>query len=317
MNNRPLVSVIMPVFNCETFVAAAIESILNQKYNHWELLICDDGSTDSSLKVVKKFSDVRIRLFVNKTNIGSLQTRNLLLKEAKGDLITLQDADDYSLCERISKQVRAFQNNPEVMLCGTWARYVKATRSVKYKKPPVSWEEIKRKIRHKNCFCSASIMFRRTVLEHVEPYREYFQFIGNYDYDLTARIAERFPSINIPEYLYEVTVRPGSNSRHYKIDDPLKFESENVVKALIEERRLNGRDCLQMGDVQTLSRIEACALEPYRSDPWLIYDKILNFYIDLRHYRNIVRVILQGFLKNPFAVRPYRFLFYAAKRVLT
>src|SRR5687768_10903867 len=108
MVTSPLVSVIMPVFNCERYVRAAIQSILSQEYTNLELLICNDGSTDNSLKEIRKFSDKRIRLFINKNNVGSLATRNYLLTQAKGFFIAMQDADDISMPQRLSKQVDSF-----------------------------------------------------------------------------------------------------------------------------------------------------------------------------------------------------------------
>src|SRR5688500_26814 len=143
MNDGPLISVIMPVYNAERFVSRAIGSIINQTYKNWELLICDDASTDGSLKVIEKFTDERIRLYINAKNVGSLLTRNFLFTKSRGSLIALQDADDLSLPERLSRQARLFKTDAELALCGTWARYVRENETVKVKETPVSWTEIK------------------------------------------------------------------------------------------------------------------------------------------------------------------------------
>ena len=315
MTAEPLISVIMPVYNAEGFVSKAIDSIINQSYKNWELLICDDASTDNSLKEIEKFRDKRIRLYLNAKNIGSLLTRNFLFTKVRGSLIALQDADDLSLPERFSKQARLFEAHAELALCGTWARYVRKNETVRVKETPVSWSEVKERLVTMNCFCSASIMFRNSLINSTGSYRDFFSAIGNYDYDLTARIAQAHHSINIPEYLYVVAVRPDSNSKMQRLDCPLKFESDKIVKALIKERQLTGRDSLETGDSATMQILVDGLLAPYASDPWLVYDKALNDFIELKFYWQAFRIVIKSISKAPLSQRPYRFLLYTLKRV--
>ena len=311
--DKPLVSVLMPVYNAERYVGAAIRSIIEQTYTNWELLICDDGSNDGSLKEIQLFTDKRIRLFKNSTNTGSLRTRNHLFRQVRGELIALQDADDQSMRDRLQRQLIEFEKNSDLAMCGTWARYMDRGKTIKIKRTPISWQEIKERITETNGFCSASIMFKTSLLEAIEPYREYFALKGNYDYDFTSRIAERFPCINIPECLYTVTARSRSNSRVKHMDDFLKLESDKIVKALLKERSTKGSDCLQNGDEEFLKGVEAEVIKPYREDPWLIYDKVLNHDLALNFYASAARTVLRGLVKNPFAVRPYQLMLYAVK----
>jgi glycosyltransferase involved in cell wall biosynthesis len=316
MIDGPLISVIMPVYNAERFVSKAIDSIINQTYKNWELLICDDASTDGSLTEIEKFTDQRIRLYRNAKNVGSLLTRNFLFTKIRGSLIALQDADDLSLPERLSRQASLFEADVELALCGTWARYVRGNETVKVKETPVSWSDIKEGLDKMNCFCSASIMFRNSLLDSTGPYRDFFRSIGNYDYDLTARIAQAYQSVNIPEHLYVVTVRPDSNSKMRRLDYPLKFESDQIVKALIKEREMTGCDSLDTGDVANMQMLVGRLLAPYASDPWLVYDKALNDFIELKFYRQAFNIVVKSILKGPFSQRPYKLLLYTLKRVL-
>src|SRR5690554_3918162 len=112
--NNPLVTVFIPVYNCENFIDECLKSILNQTYKNIEVLLVDDGSTDNSVEKIKKYSDPRIRLIQNERNMGIPYTRNVGLKEAKGKYIAIMDSDDISMPIRIEKQVAYLEQHPEI-----------------------------------------------------------------------------------------------------------------------------------------------------------------------------------------------------------
>jgi len=114
MNKKfPLVSVLMSTFNSEKTLERAIDSILNQSYKHIEFLICNDGSTDNTVKILEKYSNLyeQIEIINNNNNIGLTKSLNLLIDKSKGDFIARQDADDYSDPERIKEQIKHCINN--------------------------------------------------------------------------------------------------------------------------------------------------------------------------------------------------------------
>ena len=94
MDKKPLVSVIMPAYNGEKYIGAAIESILNQTYDNFELVIIEDKSTDNTLKVIQEYNDSRISLFLNSSNRGIAYSTNLGIAKSKGEYIALLDDDD-------------------------------------------------------------------------------------------------------------------------------------------------------------------------------------------------------------------------------
>jgi glycosyltransferase involved in cell wall biosynthesis len=110
----PKISIILPVYNSEKYVAASIESILNQTYHDYEFIIIDDGSTDSSLHVVKSFMDPRIRL-IKKSNSGLADTLNYGIKLSTGELIARMDNDDVALPNRLLFQVHSFRKTTAVL----------------------------------------------------------------------------------------------------------------------------------------------------------------------------------------------------------
>jgi glycosyltransferase involved in cell wall biosynthesis len=115
MQDLPLVSIIMPVYNAEKYVAFAIESVLSQTYTRWELLIIDDGSTDHSKQVIQKLEDSRIRYFYQE-NRGVSSARNVGLKNMKGKFICFLDADDELTAESIAARMVVFDGNPKVKM---------------------------------------------------------------------------------------------------------------------------------------------------------------------------------------------------------
>ena len=112
------ISVIMPVYNGEKYLNQAIDSILNQTYSDFEFIIINDCSTDSTEEIVQSYSDDRIVYLKNEKNSGVAATLNRGLEAARGEYIARMDADDISHPERIEKQVRYMDNNPDVGVCG-------------------------------------------------------------------------------------------------------------------------------------------------------------------------------------------------------
>ena len=106
MKNNGLVSVIMPSYNTAKYIAESIESIMNQTYPYWELIIVDDCSTDNTDSVVENYlSDTRIRYLKNEKNSGAAISRNYALREAKGKWIAFLDSDDVWLPEKLETQI--------------------------------------------------------------------------------------------------------------------------------------------------------------------------------------------------------------------
>ncbi len=113
-HGHALISVVMPMHNCEAFVGKAIESVVGQTYPHWELLVVDDGSTDGSCDVVRAYSvrDPRVRLLVNPNPTGMPSSpRNYGIQQAKGDFIAFLDSDDMWLREKLRQQLAIFHRD--------------------------------------------------------------------------------------------------------------------------------------------------------------------------------------------------------------
>ena len=114
---EPLVSIIMPLYNCEQLVVDSIKSVIDQTYTNWELLIVDDKSTDYSFEVVKEYisNEPRIRLYQMKQNSGTAIARNYLIDIAIGRYIAFLDSDDLWSSEKLEKQISFMQNKGSVL----------------------------------------------------------------------------------------------------------------------------------------------------------------------------------------------------------
>ncbi len=121
IDNQYLISVIMPTYNGEKYIAETLESILNQTYTNLEIIIVDDCSTDKTVEVIKSYNDTRIKLYINKTNLGIGDNSNKALSLATGEFIMMQDHDDISSHYRAELQLKCLLDHPDITGVGLHA----------------------------------------------------------------------------------------------------------------------------------------------------------------------------------------------------
>lgn len=132
MKNNMMVSIITPVYNCEKLLSKTIESVINQTYTDWEMLLVDDCSLDNSADIVKKYmkKDSRIKYFKLKENSGAAIARNKALKESKGRFIAYLDADDLWKNEKLEKQVNFMLRNNYAFTCTDYEKIDESGKSL-------------------------------------------------------------------------------------------------------------------------------------------------------------------------------------------
>src|SRR6185437_1332910 len=183
MEGNKLVSILMPAYNCEKYVKAAIDSILNQTYPHFELLIADDCSKDSTKGIIDSYTDARIKRFHNQSNMGYLQASNKLFKECTGDFITFQDADDYSAPNRLELLIEFFEKNLNYSCVGSNIIKVDDLDKELYiTNFPLTDSEIKSGFANtKVVMTGSALMVRKEVVTKVGYYNLYFNRLGSED----------------------------------------------------------------------------------------------------------------------------------------
>jgi Glycosyl transferase family 2 len=266
------VSVILPVFNCKTYVGEAIESILNQKFQDFEFLIIDDGSTDGTPGVLAKYTDPRIRHYRHE-NRGLAATLNIGISLAQGKYIARQDQDDISLPERLEKQVAFMASHPRVALLGTWAQIMEGDRLVeRYHRHPCNEAVLKYQLLFNNYFVHSSVMMRREVVEAIGGYCTDSERQPPEDYELWSRVARVAGVANLPEVLLNYREIPGSMSRQ----GPSPFKTR-LVKLCAENIALAAGLPCEDSDVLSFSALMHGAPEMvFPKTDWRRLEKVLR-----------------------------------------
>lgn len=225
----PLVSVVLPVFNGEVYLKAAVESILSQSYINFELIVIDDGSADNSFQILNGVKDARTQL-ARHSNRGLAATLNKGIELARGEYIVRQDQDDLSFPDRLAKQVAYMESHPECALVGTWAQIMQGDRLMeRYHRHPACPSELRYQLLFNNPFVHSSVMLRKSALEAVGGYSTDQTRQPPEDYELWSRLSRHSEVANLPEVLVHYREVPGSMSRV----GPSPFR-DNVIKICIE-----------------------------------------------------------------------------------
>ncbi len=223
----PAVSVLMPVFNGERHLREAMESVLQQTFRDWELLVVDDGSTDGSGEIAASFGDGRVRVIRNDQNAGLVATLNRGLAEARGDFVARLDADDVCSPDRLAEQVSFARGNPAVPLIGCDAgliaedgRYAGRWRTAG-SADLVRWE-----LCFRTPFAHSSAFFRRKVI--VEKFGGYRERRASEDLDLWSRIGREHPVVTLRRPLVKYRQRSGSIMAVANADGGIEDVRENL-----------------------------------------------------------------------------------------
>ena len=225
------ISVIMGIYNCADTLSEAIESIVKQTYDEWELIMCDDGSTDETVKIAEayceKFPD-KIILLRNKKNKGLNYTLNRCLKEAQGEYIARMDGDDRCSPNRFEKEATVLENELGIDIVssdmeffdetGVWGR-------ISHPEYPDKYSFI-----HESPFCHAPCMVRKEAYDKVNGYSVKKRLLRVEDYHLWMKMyMAGYKGKNIHEVLYQMRDDRNAYSRRkfkYRIN-------EAYVKSLI------------------------------------------------------------------------------------
>jgi len=216
MGDQNFISILMPVHNAGPFISDAIRSILTQTQQDFELIVIDDGSTDSSVETVRKYAamDSRVRLIVNESNQGISQSLNTGLGAAKGAWIGRMDADDVSVPFRFERMLGAAIKAPEVALWGSYARAMSCAGRPLHRVAlgPTSEEQFLRlRQRHENILIlHGTWLARRDILLAAGCYDS--RFDGLEDFEFLSRIQQLGSLRTLPEELLFYRLHPSNTS---------------------------------------------------------------------------------------------------------
>lgn len=217
---KPLVTILLPAYNCQNYIQQTIDSILNQTYPNFELLIINDGSTDNTSKIINNYTDNRIKHIINEKNKGLIYTLNKGISIAKGKYIARIDADDICLPTRIEKQVNWLNNNNNTVIVATTVSFIN-----EHNQPSGTWsldektitsKQIQKAMLWECCIAHPSVMMRTEVIKN---YKYNHKQKHTEDYDLWLQIlADKkiIEKINEPLLLYRIHTQSVTGSFHRK-----------------------------------------------------------------------------------------------------
>lgn len=197
-----LVSIIMPCYNAEKYIAISVESVLAQSYSSWELIIVNDASTDNSQILIDKYvqQDTRIISLKNPRNIGAAHSRNLAIKKAQGIYIAFLDSDDRWLPTKLEKQIRLMKEK-DIYLSYTAYYTIDEQGSI------LSLFNVQKQVNYYDMLKTSTIGTLTTIYNAKVLGKFYFQDIGHEDYVMKLQILKQIPyakGINEPLAKYRI-----------------------------------------------------------------------------------------------------------------
>ena len=193
---NPFISVLLSAFNAEKFLKESLESILNQTYTNFELIIINDGSSDRTQGIIDAYSDPRIKCILHTQNRGLIQSLNEGILCAKGAYIVRMDADDIAFLNRIQVQVHFMESNPQIAAVGSHAIFFEKNTEFPIENWALDQEtntilKIKKALIWENCLIHPSMCLRANIAKDLlyDPNQKNYE-----DYDLWLRLADN-PSI--------------------------------------------------------------------------------------------------------------------------
>lgn len=235
--HHPLVSVFMPAYNREKYLAATLDSLLAQTFSEFELIIADDGSVDNTLAVARAYAEVdpRIRVLAL-SHKGEVAARNEALRHISPDSEYLlnHDSDDISLPDKLSQLVQYLKTNTDVAIVGCFAEYFDDQGRL-LGNPPIESrvDRIRDTFVGVNSMINSAALIRRCVFEQIGGYRESFRSVDDYDFFARALLAG-FNLANIPEVLHRIRVHPTSVSS-------TRAKDQQVLAAKVQAYLRTGR----------------------------------------------------------------------------
>lgn len=250
MNNNPVISVVMSVYNGEKYLDEAIESILNQTYRDFEFIIINDGSTDKSLEIIEKYKkqDKRIVL-ISRENRGLIASLNEGIKKAKGKYIARMDADDISLPTRFEEQIKYIKKN-ELDICGSHFIFIDETGKYLDSRVVSTNDKLVQVILTRSVpFAHGSVIFKKDFMTRYKLVYGLTNYLKAEDYALWIQFYEKGAKFgNVDQFLFlyrDIESSLSKNNLNYihakKLSDFfIKEHKQKVLESIIKNKnRLN------------------------------------------------------------------------------
>ncbi len=241
IRNNPKVSVLMTVFNAGRSLQQSLDSLQNQEFKDFELIVLEHGSTDSSLRILTEWRDSRLNLEVLPKNVGRTIALNRCLSKAKGDYVAILDADDLAGPMRLFDQVELLDNNPKIGLVGTWTKYIDENNvEISEHQPPITHNEIIKAFANRNPFTHSSICFRRDLSLVIGQYDE--NYVYAQDFKFCVDLLQVTESAILPIFHCFWRDSTSSLTKSKKLSVDRIFEEAMIFQAMTQKLKFDRSD---------------------------------------------------------------------------
>jgi glycosyltransferase involved in cell wall biosynthesis len=305
---QPLVSIVMPAYNAEKYIAESVNSILAQTYKNFELLIADDCSTDRTKEILSSLNDSRISFYPNESNQGYLKTCNKLFSLCKGELVTFQDADDISVADRIEKQVTEFLKDTELGICTTNSVMIDSDRrKIMSRKWTIDYEKFRTDADYQALLCGATIMLKNDLLKEIGLYHEYFNRLGGEDYEWFFRAVCKGKGAHINDELYSYRIHNSA----VKVNNvsPRTIFIHDIIHEIRKNFILNKKYLLDGKHDAELKVLEEKLENEFRNEPSKVFRIKANGAIALKQYENFAKLSWAAVKTEPGNMKNYSAFF--------
>lgn len=219
----------MPAYNSGKYLKEAIDSILNQSFTNFELIIINDGSTDNTEEILNNYTDERIKKLRHNSNLGNYPARNYAMRNAKGKYIAVMDSDDISKPDRLQIQFDYMEQNPDVGCAGFGAEIVNEKGNVICNHSfLMDYERVKSSLKICNPMIHSALILRASVLKQNNlKYDELFRYAA--DYELLTRLVQFTNVVKLPDIILQYRIHPNQISST-KANEQMDFS--NIIKEL-------------------------------------------------------------------------------------
>lgn len=223
-----MISIALPVYNGEKYIAECLDSLLAQTYEDFEIILIDDCSTDDTAQIVAGYDDTRIRYYKNEKNLGIVHTLNKAFGLCRGEYIARMDADDIAMPQRLEKQLELMERNPELGIVSVWFQmFGDVDCSVHYAVEP---KEIACRLLFSLQLLHPGWLMRRRLVDEGLAYREEYRYAE--DWDFLVRAARTVGLGNVPRELMRYRINPGQLSNVYNA--PQQAAANRVARDQLE-----------------------------------------------------------------------------------
>lgn len=220
---NPKISIILPVYNAERTLKETLDSIFNQTFKDFEILLINDGSNDGSGNIIASYTDSRIRLIDNGTNKGLIYSLNYGIEKVRGEYIARMDSDDIMAPDRLKIQYEYMQLHPDVDICGSFIEIFESSEVIGHQLYGTTNDEIKSELLFNSPLAHPTYFIRRSSFMGYK-YSPNFKYCE--DYELLSRfLLNNHKGANIPEYLLKYRISENSQTKIGESDSLERFLS--------------------------------------------------------------------------------------------